>query len=115
MDTCIANSPWASYISEREAAEVYETSKGFAIYRIEQQTVYLQDIYVQPQHRNKHTATDIADAVCTIAKERGCRQVLGSVCPTARNANDSLRILLAYGMKLLSSQNNIVFFSKELT
>jgi GNAT superfamily N-acetyltransferase len=116
VDTyAVKGSPWAHYIAERENAEVYETSKGFAVYTITAQTIYIQDIWVHPEHRNKHVATNIADAVVVIAIERGCTQMVGSVCPTAKNAHQSLQILLSYGMRLMSSQNNIIFFSMELT
>lgn len=114
MTSCISNSPWAQYVSERENSEVFETSEGFAIYTIEQNTVYLKDIWVAPEHRKSYVASRIADTVALIAKERGCNQMLGSVCPTAKNSHQSLQVLLAYGMILLSSQNNIIFLSKVI-
>lgn len=114
METCIAESPWSHYIAERENAEVYETSEGFAIYKVEQQSVYIQDIYIKPEHRRKGAAAKIADSIATIAIERGCTTMLGSVCPSAKNAHQSLQVLLAYGMTLLSAQHNIIYFSMSL-
>ncbi len=114
METCIAESPWSHYIAERENAEVYETSEGFAIYKIEHLTIYISDIYVKPEHRRKGVAAHIADSVAEIAITKGCTRMLGSVCPSAKNAHQSLQVLLAYGMTLLSAQHNIIYFSMSL-
>jgi hypothetical protein len=56
----------------------------------------------------------MADHVAVLAKERGCTFMTGSVCPQLKSATDSMKVLLAYGMKLHSVTPNLVFFTKDI-
>jgi GNAT superfamily N-acetyltransferase len=105
---------YADYKKEREGKHVIESDRGFIVYFKEKDYFYIEDIYVVPEFRRTHAATEMADWVCSMAKEAGIKKIMGSVVPTTNGANISLRTMLAYGMRLHSAQNNIIFFQKDL-
>jgi hypothetical protein len=109
-------SMYAQYLLERTDDSIIETDYGFATYRYLNggKSVYIVDIYVNSGSRFKYGATEMADKICEEAKAKGSKEVLGSVCPAAKNSTDSLKVLLGYGMKLKSASENFIVFSKEL-
>lgn len=104
---------WASYYSEREGYQTLETDHGFAIYKIFNEIVYLRDIYVSPDYRKTGLAKDMANEVSAIAKAQGCKILRGTVDTRANNATQSIKVLLAYGMHVVPS-NEILVFEKEI-
>jgi GNAT superfamily N-acetyltransferase len=76
--------------------------------------VYLEDIYILPEYRKNSIASTIANEIASLAKAKGCTRMLGSVIPTANNSTDSLKVLMAYGMKLDSCTNNFILLSKGI-
>lgn len=106
---------YLEYIAEREGLSYIDCEEGLAIYkRINKDTVYLQDIFVNPEYRKQGIASMIADKVGIIAKEQGCSKMIGSVCTDAKGSTDSLKILLAYGFKQASANDNMIWFKKEI-
>jgi ribosomal protein S18 acetylase RimI-like enzyme len=104
----------ADYIKERGTKEIIESEKGFLTYFFVNDGVYIEDLYISPAHRKSHLASQMADQVAAIAKEKGYYKMYGSVAPSAQGSTDSLRVLLAYGMKLDSAGPNAVILAKEL-
>lgn len=109
-------SMYAEYVRERLGDEILEWEDGFATYRYlnEWETVYIVDIYVKPEHRKLGVAAKMADAIIKEAKDKGATELLGTVSPYAKNATDSLKFLLAYGMKLHSASQDALIFKKEI-
>ena len=106
---------YGDYIKERANKGIVENDKGFATYAFFQDgSVYLEDIYVVPEHRKSGVATELANEVARIAKEKGCTKMIGSVVPSAQNSTASLFVLISYGMRLKSSSNDFIVFEKEL-
>lgn len=106
---------YADYLRERTNDEILESDQGFATYRFtDDKTVYIVDIYVVPVDRDRGLASDIADSIVGIAKQRGCTRLLGSVVPSTKGSTTSLQVLLGYGMKLESSGQDFILFSKEI-
>lgn len=107
---------YAQYLTERTNDRILEVGHGFATYRIipEQKSVYIVDIFVHPDFRHAGTAAQMADEIAKIAKKEGCTKMIGSVIPTLKNSTDSVKVLLAYGMKLQSSTNDFILFEREL-
>lgn len=105
---------YSQYIKEREGFECIETPSGFATYVISGTECYIRDIYVIPEARQSKLASQIADTVVDRAKAKGCKIITGSVCPIANGSTDSLKFLLAYGMKLVKSEPNMIWFAKEV-
>lgn len=108
-------SMYSEYLKERTEDDIIETEKGFVVYRYtDATTCYIVDIYVKPEFREQGVASDIADYVMRSAKSKGCTKLIGSVVPSAKGSDTSLRVLQAYGMKLDSCTNNFILFSKEI-
>lgn len=106
---------YADYLKERTADKIVETEHGFATYRyLDADTVYIIDLYIIPDYRRSHKANDIADSIVEMAKLRGCNKLLGTVVPSSNGATNSVKVLLAYGMKLKSSANDVIFFEKDI-
>lgn len=106
---------YAQYIKEHRNDECIESDKGFCTYRyLNSNQVYIIDIFILPEYRNSKEASDIADLVVKAAKEKGCKELLGTVVPSAKNSTDSLKVLLSYGMYLDSSTNDLICFKKDL-
>lgn len=107
---------YAEYLSERTNDEIIETAHGFATFRYlnEGKSVYIMDIYVKPEHRKTNLAADMADVIAKLAKAKGATEMLGTVVPSAKNSTTSLRVLLAYGMTLQSSTNDLIVFRKDI-
>ena|ERR1700761_1557905 len=106
---------FSDYILERECKHTLETPEGFATYVfLPEGRCYIDNIYVVPEQRKTNVASCLADQIAGIAKENGCKILLGSVVPAAKNSTDSLKVLLAYGFKLDSCENNFILFAKDI-
>lgn len=106
---------YGDYIKEQRGDDIIETSFGFASYRfLNEKQVYLIDIYVAPEFRNRSAGTELTQMVCKIAKDRGCSELIGSVAPQAKDSTKSMKLLLGYGMTLQSASNDLIIFKKEL-
>lgn len=106
---------YGQYLTEKTNDLIFETPEGFATYRyLNETTVYIVDIFVIPTERKGGAATFMADHIVKEAKARGCKEVIGSVVPSAKNSTTSLRVLLGYGMTLANAQNDFIVFKKEI-
>ena len=94
--------------------DVLETDEGFAVYIISDQVCYIKEIYIKPECRTQKKASDIANSIEAIARENGCLKLLGTVIPSAKTSTASLKVLLAYGFRLQSSQNDLIWFEKDI-
>ncbi len=107
---------YADYIKERTTDEILETPDGFATYRYveEGKTVYIIDLYTVPAARKSGCATLLGNAVAAIAKDRGCTSMIGTVVPSAKGSTISLKVLIAYGMHLETSGQDLIVMRKEI-
>lgn len=107
---------YADYLKEKTSDQIIETDQGFATYRYinEGKSVYIVDIYVVPEARKKHVASDIAEKICAMAKDDGCIDLIGTVIPSNKNSSASLDVLRSFGMELQSSSSDLIIFRKAL-
>lgn len=110
---------WLEYLRERDPSlKVLEVKEGFATYKYldlgNEKAVYIEDIYVLPEYRNQDIASRMSEMVQDEAKMDGCKYLLGTVCPSSNNATASLKVLLAHGMTLLKSENDLIWMYKEI-
>lgn len=106
---------YAEYIRERLGDHIIEVDQGFATYRyINGNQCYIVDIYIRTESRKMHLAATLADRIVEIAKTCGCTELIGSVVPSAKGSTESLKVLLGYGMKLASCEDNLIIFKKEI-
>lgn len=109
---------FAKYIKELKNFEIIEDSDGFITYQFmeqdEQKWCYIEELYVVPEKRKTGKVVELADAVTKIAIEAGCNKLLGSIVPSLQGAHRRLEILMSYNFKLYSSQDNLIYLTKEL-
>lgn len=105
---------YAQYLKEREDFEIVENEDGFATFKVEGPECYIRDIYVVPHKRQFGIAAKMANTISEIAKNRGCRVLLGSVSPKANHPTASIKVLLSYGFKFLKADDKLILFSKEI-
>lgn len=106
---------YGMFIKERENKDIVESDRGFATYYfIDKDTVYLENIYVHPDHRLSGETFIMADKVADIAKAKGCTKMLGSVCPSDSKSSSNLFYLLKHGFTLDSSANNLIVIKKDI-
>lgn len=105
---------YANYIKERLDRGYYESEHGFATYKISGQECYIIDIYVEPGFRKTDEASSMADAIVEIAKDAGCKYLTGSVAPSANGSTASIKVLFGYGFRVLRSENDFIWFIKEI-
>lgn len=94
--------------------EIVEDDRGFATFYEFGDGIYIEDIYVIPEFRNENVASQMADLIVCVAKERGLTKLYGTVKPTNKGSTVSLKVLLGYGFKLESSINDAIGFVKEI-
>lgn len=105
---------YADYILEREGRNMLESEHGFLTYIISGPDCYVVDFFVEQKFRRSGKGKLLADHIERIAKESGCTRLLGSIVPTAKGSTESLKVLLSYGYKLLSSRDNFMMLYKDV-
>ena len=106
---------YGQYIAERQGRGIVETEDGFATFDyISDKIVYIVDLYVVPEKRKSHVATELADKICEEAIKSGHTQLLGSVDATAKGAEASCKVLEAYGMKIHKVAEPMIFYVKQI-
>ena len=104
------------YANERGfGVRIFETEDGFATYWIDEDSCYIEDIYVVPEKRKNHIASFMADEIVKIAKSKGISILYGSVNKLAKSAPASRNVLTSYGFKILeSSDEELEWYIKEI-
>ncbi len=106
---------YKDYIQEREGKEIIESEKGFATFTIfPNKECYLQDIYVTPEFRKSGYATEMTNEIVTIAREKGCDTLIGSVCTEDKNATRNMKVFLAYGMEIYKTVGIMIYLKKNI-
>jgi GNAT superfamily N-acetyltransferase len=106
---------YSDYLRERTSDFIHEDERGFATYRyLNDKQVYIVDIYVRPDFRKNGVASEFANRIAAEAKAKGCIEMLGTVNPSTNGSTESLLVLVAYGMMLHSSTNNVIVMKKDI-
>jgi len=106
---------YAQYLCERTNDFILEDDHGFATYRyLDDNKVYIIDIFVEKEFRKNGIATVIANKIAKQAKRDGRTLLIGSVQPSAKNSSESMKALLAYGMKIESSGQDFIILRKDI-
>jgi len=105
----------ADYILEREGISTLEVENGFATYKkVSDNTYYLIDIYVKPEHRRGRIASEMSAKVAEIAKNDGAEYLLGSVDTSCNFATESMKAVLGDGFSFKSIDGNMIYFYKRI-
>lgn len=105
------------YANERGfGVRVFETEHGFATYYLNEDSCYIEDIYVVPDKRKNHVASMMADEISKIAKQKGICFLYGTVNKLAKSADASRKVLECYGFEKLVEQldDELEWYIKEI-
>ncbi len=106
---------YGAYLKERLNKEYFETAHGFVIYSwYLDDAIYIEELYIKPEHRLEGFGTVMVDAVCDIAKKAGKKYLVGTIDPRANGSTVSMKALLAYKMQLWRLEDGLIYLSKEL-
>lgn len=106
------------YLAER-GVNIIENKYGFVTYmeqkdHIGNDVVYICDIFVAKEYRQKSVGSKLADEVAIIAKEKGIKFLLGSTNLSRPGIELSFKSLMGYGMKVHSYHEEMIFWIKEI-
>lgn len=104
---------YAEYL-KLHGKHLLEVDEGYATYMDFKDGIYIEDIYVRPEHRKDGIASKMADVIAMIAKTKGLNKLYGSVRPSYQYSTESMKILLAYGFKINSSAVDAIALEKEI-
>lgn len=107
-------SHFARYIYEKDNKSCIEDENGFVTYFMTNGACYIEDIYVVPEKRRQRVAGNWLDQICEQAKKNGMKCIVGQVKPSKRGATESIAAHLAYGFKVESAIQDLIFFVKEV-
>jgi GNAT superfamily N-acetyltransferase len=104
------------YLREREGVEVLKTEHAFALYKVvpEHKTVYLQDVFVEPDFRKLGIGRSIVGQMESLCKELGFLAVITSVDCNANGCTDSLKAILKTGFELSHCDGSTIFLIKKV-
>ncbi len=106
---------YAEFIKEHEDFETLEYPDiGFASYRISGQECYIKNIFITKVHRSQKISYKMQEDITSIAKEKGCTYLLGTVCPYSRSATFSMAGLIKDGFKFHRYDSSLMYFTKQL-
>lgn len=106
---------YGQYIKERCGRGIVETEDGFATFEYPtDDIVYIVDLYVIPEKRKNKIASNLADEIVAQAIKDGKKFLLGSVDVTAKGADNSCKVLEAYGMKIHKIAEPMIFYVKQI-
>lgn len=107
-------SNYGLYIYEREGKFIVEDARGYATYVYLQDCVYIEDIFVHPSFRRLGAGSEFTDKVVEMAKAKGFSKLLGTCKPRTKGSTESLKAQLAYGMRIDSCDNELIYLTKEI-
>jgi L-amino acid N-acyltransferase YncA len=107
-------SMWADYTSERLGKLTLEKEYGFVVFHFQGETCFIDDLFIVKEKRLKGLGSQLADEVAFIAKGNGLKNLICTVFPKALNSTESLAAVLAYGFKLMGSDQQYIYMKKEI-
>ena len=87
----------AAYFKEMQDYDYYEIpDKAFALYRVVENELHFGHMYVKPEHRHEGLAQTLGDAVCEIAKDKGCTYASCIVSLPDKSPEKATRLVRIY-------------------
>jgi hypothetical protein len=112
----VTSKHFANYYKEYRDQELIETDYGMVTYVLqpENSSIFIQDLYVVPEQRKQHRASDLVDMVCEIGRKEGMTLMVSVVFMAYRYKEVSLLASLMYGCKIVAADSIKIVLSKEL-
>lgn len=107
-------SHYANYLKERQGKEYVEDEYGFYVYYFHEDFLFIEDLYVSPEHRHKGVAQRYSKELARITLESGRYKMVCNIIPSTNGASYMAGNLIENGFKLDSSGDDIIYFIKEI-
>lgn len=101
------------YMAEREGATVLRNEDGFLSFRIEGDECLILNFYVCPQKRRQLSSFCLLEDLLDRVRLSKCRWLSACVFIYTRNSTESLKAILAFGLKAVKAENGCITFIKE--
>ncbi len=108
-------SRYKDYIEEQLPNRfVYETFYGFLTYNIIGDLCNLEEIYIVPAERRQGRASEIYSNIGKIAKDLGCKYLIGTITIGTNNSENSMKCLFKNGFKLYNTEGLMIKLMKQI-
>ena len=101
---------YKEYIKEREDLELIETDHGFITYKVNDDHVFIDTLYVTPKYRSTGEARKLAEEVYKLTKKN---RAMCCVCTDANNWKKSKKFIEHMGYKELFREYTLIYLVKE--
>ena len=107
---------YSQYIKEREGLDIIENEHGFCSYKIQDNWVFIQDIFITKDQRLSKLATELADKVVDKALKNGAKVLYSHVDTNALNWEDSVKFIEKYGCVAIKfdKDTGLIYFQKKI-
>lgn len=102
------------YLKERMDLELLEKPEGFALFKVLPEGVYLQEVYVKPEHRWSGICKSFVKEIEDGARALGHKRLFTSCVPSGKTSDGALRAILACGFILVSCEKDIIYLAKDI-
>ena len=107
-------SMYSDFIMEREGVNSFETEEGFITYTLNEKGCCIHNIYIDPQYRDEGWGHVLFQRVIDLAKDKGLKELYGTISPSPIGSHKSLCILLKRGFVLHSCVDNLIYMKFNL-
>lgn len=87
---------------------IIENETGFVTYDIKEDTCCVIDIFIIKEARRTGAFYKLCKQVHDIAKDSGCKKIVGFVHLAGKCSHLSLKAQIALGMKVVEANNNVL-------
>jgi hypothetical protein len=103
------------YLFEREGIRVITHPNAFALVKpLNEQELYLQDVYVDPVYRSGITMKRLYDKIVQYAQSNGYLWLITTHDCSANNVELGLQNTLRYGFKITKLDGTVIVCAKDL-
>lgn len=101
------------YMREVQGMEFYATDRGFAIYKIKGEELFIEAMAMADDSQKKET-NDFLEVIFSEARDLGCKIVTGNVNMTKERATERLFGHIKRGYKVAGNDGIYTLMYKEL-
>lgn len=105
---------YAQYMEELDGTQFIEYDWGFVSFKDINGRFYIEDVFIVKDRRGEDLWAELLSQLIELAKDGGYKEIYGSVVPSRKNATWMTKYLFKLGFKIHSSQENLIFFIKEI-
>lgn len=105
---------WAEYVKERGGKEIMEDEQYFIAYHFQGDTVFIDDLHVAQEFRKQGVGRRACNIVAALAEAQGCKYMACTVFTKALNATESMAAAVAYGFRIVGSDDRFVWLRKGI-